>query len=94
MEHKFANMQNGFNFLSTVVLRDYSDWRANKIEHGDGDDAHSKVHYKSNKKWKKIAHHETIYHIAEQIVSVNIVVQNILSPFELTVANFLIYLSI
>ena len=43
---------------------------------------------------KKIVHHETIYHIAEQIVSVNIVVQNILSPFELTVANFLIYLSI
>ena len=34
MEHNFANIKTAFDFLSTLVLRDQSKWRANKNEHG------------------------------------------------------------
>ena len=35
MEHNFANIKTAFDFLSTLVLRDQSKWRANKSEHGE-----------------------------------------------------------
>ena len=36
MEHKFANIQIAFDFLSVLKLRDHSKWRAKKNEHGEG----------------------------------------------------------
>ena len=35
VEHNFANIKTAFDFLSTLVLRDQSKWRANKNEHGE-----------------------------------------------------------
>ena len=49
MVHKFANIQTVFGFLPTLVLRDHSKWRANKTEHGKGDNVHLNVRHKSNK---------------------------------------------
>ena len=53
MEHKFGNMQIGFDILSTLVLRDHSKWTANKNEHGKGDNACPSFRSKSNQKGKK-----------------------------------------
>ena len=33
-------MQTTFDILSTPALRDNSEWRANKIGHGEGENAH------------------------------------------------------
>ena len=49
MEHKFANIQIAFDFLSVRTLRDHSKRRGQKNEHGDGINADSNVHSKSNK---------------------------------------------
>ena len=35
MEHNFANIKTAFDFLSKLVLKDQSKWRANKNEHGE-----------------------------------------------------------
>ena len=35
MEHNFENINSAFDFLSTLVLRNQSKWRANKNEHGE-----------------------------------------------------------
>ena len=35
MENNFANIKTAFDFLTTLVLRDQSKWRANKNEHGE-----------------------------------------------------------
>ena len=40
-------------FLSTLVIRDQSKWRANKNKYGEEYSAHPKVRSKSNKSWKK-----------------------------------------
>ena len=49
VEHKFANIQIAFDFLSVRTLRDHSKRRGQKNEHGDGINADSNVHSKSNK---------------------------------------------
>ena len=36
MEHRFANIQIAFDFLSVLKIRDPSKWRAKKNEHGEG----------------------------------------------------------
>ena len=36
MEHKFANVQTAFDFLSVLILRDHCKWKAYKNEHGEG----------------------------------------------------------
>ena len=36
VEHKFGNIQIAFDFLSILILRDHSEWRANKNKHGEG----------------------------------------------------------
>ena len=42
-------MQTAFDFLSVLVLRNHSKWKANKSQHGKGGNAHSNVFSKSNK---------------------------------------------
>ena len=49
MENKFTNIQTVLDFLSTLVLRDQSKWRANKNEHSEGDNPHLKVRCESKK---------------------------------------------
>ena len=49
MEHKFANVQIAFDFLSVLKLRDHSKWRAKKKQTWGGDNTHPKVRSKSNK---------------------------------------------
>ena len=46
---QYTNIQTAFDILSKLVLRDHSKWRANKTEHGKGDNAHPNFHSKSNK---------------------------------------------
>ena len=36
VEHKFGNIQIAFDFLSILILRDHSEWRANKNKRGEG----------------------------------------------------------
>ena len=47
-------IQTALDFLSTFVLKDHSKWKANKNEHGDGDNAHPNVHSKSDKNERRI----------------------------------------
>ena len=49
MKHNLANIQNEFDFLLTIVLRNHSKWRANKNEHGEGGNAHPNCRSKSYK---------------------------------------------
>ena len=51
MEHKFANIQTAFDFLSTLLNLngDQSKWRGNKDEHEEGYNAYPKFRPKSNK---------------------------------------------
>ena len=49
MEHKLTNTHTVFDFLSTIVLRDHSNWRANKNEDGKRNNAHPHVRSKRNK---------------------------------------------
>ena len=53
MEHKFANKQIAFDFLSILVSRDHSKWRVNVL-------------FKSNNERIKLAHYGIIDRIAEQ----------------------------
>ena len=81
VEHKFANIQIVFDFLSILILRDHSKWGANKNKHG----APPHVRFclfciylliqtfalkVINDERKKLAHHEIIDCIAEQTESV------------------------
>ena len=62
-------MQTTFDFLSAVVLRDHSKWRANKNEHGKGKMLIRTLFLKViNNERKILTHHEIIDCIAEQIV--------------------------
>ena len=36
MEQKFANIQTEFDFLSILIQRDHSKWRANRNGHEEG----------------------------------------------------------
>ena len=48
-------MQTTLDFLSALVLKDHSKWKANKNKHGEGDNAYPNVRSKiNNKKNKKI----------------------------------------
>ena len=49
MKHNFENLQTAFDFLSALLLSDHSTQRANKSEHGKGDNAHPNVRSKSTK---------------------------------------------
>ena len=42
-------MKTALDFLSTLVLKDHSKRKANKDEHGEGNNAHPNVRSKSNK---------------------------------------------
>ena len=42
-------MQIALDFLSILVLKDHSKWKANKNEHGEGDNARPDFRSKSNK---------------------------------------------
>ena len=66
MEQKFTNIQTAFNFLSALVLRHHSKWRANKDEHGKGDNAHPSFRSKSNinNERNMLTYHEIIDRIA------------------------------
>ena len=71
MEHKFANIQIAFHFLSVLKLRDHSKWRAKKSEHGEGIMLIGTFAPKViNNRRKKLTDHEIIDRIAEQTVSV------------------------
>ena len=49
MEDKFTNMQIAFDFLSSLALKEHSKWRANRNEHGMGNNAYPNVRSRSNK---------------------------------------------
>ena len=71
MEHKFANIQIVFDFLTTLVLRDHSKWRANKKEHGQGIMfIRTFVLKVIHDERKKLTRHEIIDCTAEQTESV------------------------
>ena len=73
MEHKFANIQIAFDFLSVLKLRDHYKWRAKKNEHGEGIILIRTFVLKViNNERKKLTHHEIIDCIAEQTASVTI----------------------
>ena len=64
-------MQTALGFLSTLVLKGHSKWKATKNEHGEGHNAHPKVRFKSNNNEKKLlTRHEIVDGIAENIASV------------------------
>ena len=62
-------MQTALDFLSTVVLKDHSKWKANKNEHGKGDNAHPNVRSKSNNNEKKNLTHHKIHRCRKNCVS-------------------------
>ena len=71
MEHKLANIQIVFDFLSVLKLRDHSVWRAKKNEHGEGILLIRTFALKViNNERKKLTHHEIIDGIAGQTASV------------------------
>ena len=71
MEHKFANIQIAFDFLSVLKLRDHSKWRAKKKEHGEGIMLIRTFVLKViNNERKKLTHHEIIDCSADQTASV------------------------
>ena len=47
-------MQTGLDFWSALVLKDHFKWKANKNEHGEGDNTYLNVHSKSNNNEEKI----------------------------------------
>ena len=72
MELKLANISNATGFLSTLVLRDHSKWRANKHKDEEEHNAHLNFRSKSNEyflKEKILIHHEIIDHMPEQTES-------------------------
>ena len=71
MEHKFANIQIAFDFLSVLKLRDHSKWRAKKNEHGEGMMLIRTFVLKViNNERKKLTPHEIIDCSADQTTSV------------------------
>ena len=71
VEHKFANIQIAFDFLSTLTLREHSKWRANKKEPREGIMfIRTFVLKVINNERQKLTHHEIIDSIAEQTESV------------------------
>ena len=71
VEHKFANIQILFDFLSILKLRKHSKWRAKKNEHGEGImPIRTFVLKVINNERKWLTHHEIIDHTAEQTASV------------------------
>ena len=73
MEHKFANVQIAFDFLSILKLMDGSKWRTKKNEHGQGIMLIRTFVLKFiNNDRKKLTHHEIINRIAEQTALVTI----------------------
>ena len=98
MEHKFANIQIAFDFLSVLKLRDHSKWRAKKNEHGEGIMLIRTFVLKViNNERKKLTHHEINDRIAGQTVAGDHSREKrikIEDSSELTEATFLIYLFI
>ena len=98
MEHKFANIQIAFDFLSVLKLRDHSKWRAKKNEHGEGIMLIRTFVLKViNNERKKLTHHEINDRIAEQTAAGDHSREKrikIEDSSELTEATFLIYLFI
>ena len=95
MEHNFGNIITAFDFLSTLVLRDQSEWRANKNEHGERYIMLIQLFALKviNNERKILNRHEIIDRIAEQIVLVIIrVCKESVNSSELTA--YLIYLFI
>ena len=95
MEHNFANIITAFDFLSTIVLRDQSEWRANKNEHGERYIMLIQLFALKviNNERKILTRHEIIDRIAEQIVLViTRVCKESVNSSELTAATCFIYL--
>ena len=70
VEHKFANTQIAFDFLSVLKLRDHSKWRAKENEHGEGIMLIRTFVLKViNNVRKKLTHHKIIDRIAEETAS-------------------------
>ena len=71
MEHKFANIQTAFDFLSVLKLRDHCKWRATKGEYRERIMLiRTFLVNVINNNNKKLTHHEIIDRIAEQTASV------------------------
>ena len=78
MEHNFANIKTAFDFfLSTLVLKDQSQWRANKSKQGTRGEVYRCIMLIRmfvlkviNNERKVLTRHEIINCIAEQIVLV------------------------
>ena len=70
MEHNFENINSAFDFLSTLVLRNQSKWRANKNEHGERYIMLIRMFVLKviNNERKILTYHEIIDSIVEQIV--------------------------
>ena len=97
MEHNFANIITAFDFLSTIVLRDQSEWRANKNEHGERNIMLIQLFALKviNNERKILTRHEIIDRIAEQIVLViTRVCKESMNSSEITAVKCLIYLFI
>ena len=97
MEHNFANRITAFDFLSTIVLRDQSEWRANKNEHGERYIMLIQLIALKviNNERKILTRHEIIDRIAEQIVLViTRVCKESMNSSEITAVKCLIYLFI
>ena len=62
-------MQTALDFVSTLVLKDHSKWKANKNEHGEGDNAHPNVRSKSYNNERKILTHHEIRNCRKNCVS-------------------------
>ena len=97
VEHNFANIKTAFDFLSTLVLRDQSKWRANKNEHGERYIMLIWMFVLKviNNERKILTRHEIIDRIAEQIVLViTRVCKESMNSSEITAVKCLIYLFI
>ena len=70
MEHNFANIKTAFDFLSTLVLKDQSKWKANKSEQEERYIMLIRMLVLKviNNERKMLTHHEIIDRIVEQIV--------------------------
>ena len=49
VERKFSNIQTAFDFFMNTCIKGPIKWKANKNEHGEGDNPHLKVCCKSKK---------------------------------------------
>ena len=103
MEHNFANIKTAFDFfLSTLVLKDQSQWRANKSKQGTRGEVYRCIMLIRmfvlkviNNERKVLTRHEIINCIAEQILLVlTRVYKEWMSSSELTTVRCLIHLFI